>query len=168
MRAGDEQFAELYEVHRERLFRVAFLVCGDRSRAEDAVAEAFVRVLSKWRVSPMTNPSAYLRRAVVNEVVGGFRRRALERRVADRRVRDDQRHPDPGGDLGERDVVWAALRRLSAQQRAAIVLRFYEDLGEAETADVLGVSVGTVKSRVSRGLARLRVLLVEEQVDARD
>jgi RNA polymerase sigma-70 factor (sigma-E family) len=168
VRAGDEQFVDLYETHRERLFRLAFLVCGDRSRAEDAVAEAFVRVLSKWRSGSVTNPASYLRRAVVNEVVRGFRRRAVERRVGGLRGRNERAGRDLQADLGEQDFVWAALSQLSAPQRAAIVLRFYEDLGEMETAEVLGVSAGTVKSRVSRGLARLRVLLVEEQVDARD
>ncbi|MPZ88087.1 MAG: sigma-70 family RNA polymerase sigma factor, partial [Nitriliruptorales bacterium] len=107
------------------------------------------------------SPRAYVRRAVVNEVNSRFRRLRLERREAQRRTGDDrgtQRHDDH---LADAEQMTTALAQLPVRQRTAIVLRYYADLSEADTAEVMRCSVGTVKSSVSRGLRRLRALMGE-------
>jgi RNA polymerase sigma-70 factor (sigma-E family) len=151
-----ETFDELYGRHATPALRLAVLLVGDRARAEDLVAEAFARVLPRWRKGEVLDFGPYLRTAVVNE----FRSR----------LRREARAPELGPvveveDLSElvadRAALADALRRLPDRQRAAIVLRYFEDLPERDTAELLGCSVGTVKSSVSRGLARLRDLLEE-------
>jgi len=157
--AGDgpaEEFGQLFELHHRRLFKLAMLLtAGERELAEEAVANAFATTYPRWRAGAVLEPEAYLRRSVVNQVTGGFRRRAIERR------HPELRRPDPAAAGGEaqvedRQVLWAALRSLPARQRAAVVLRHYGDHSEAEVARFLGVSIGTVKSQTARGLAKLR------------
>lgn len=82
MRAGDEGFDEIYRAHRDGLFRLGVLICGDAGRSEDAVADAFARVLPRWRGGAVERPGPYLRQALVNGLVGGYRRQAREQRVA--------------------------------------------------------------------------------------
>jgi RNA polymerase sigma-70 factor (sigma-E family) len=158
-------FSELYQSHRLGLLRLAYVLSGDQARAEDAVAEAVARVWPKWRSGRVRDPVKYLRRAVVNEVLRGSRRRALERRLAERRAGDHRGRRTLADHVTDHEAVWAALLELPSSQRVAIVLRYFEGLSEAEAAAVLGTRVGTVKSRVARGLARLRVTL-KEHVDA--
>ena len=166
-RGSDERFDEIYTAHRDDLYRLAVLICGDRARSEDAVAEVFAKVLPRWRRGTvLDHPRAYLRRALVNELTGGFRRRALERREAARQSGDDRGGKPLDAQVSEHDAMCAALAQLPVAQRAVLVLRFYADLGEAETAQLLGVSPGTVKSRTARAMARMRVLLHEETIDA--
>jgi RNA polymerase sigma-70 factor (sigma-E family) len=160
-RATLEQYGDVYRVHLEPLLRFAWLLCGDRHQAEDVVAEAFARVFPQWRRGKVGEPCTYLRRAVINEVTSRGRRRVLE-------VREERRRSGSGRVaqhfdelVAERDVVVQALRRLSLRQRAVLVLRFYDDLPEREVADILGLSVGTVKSHTARGLERLRAELEE-------
>ena len=160
-RAAPDDYAALYRSHLEPLLRLAWLLCGDRHQAEDVVAEAFARIYPRWRRGKIFDPYGYLRRAVVNEVVNRGRRRVLEVREERRRSRRAA-----GGDgfderVAERDVVVHALRRLPPRQRAVLVLRFYDDLREKDVADLLGMSLGTVKSQTARGLARLRAELEE-------
>ena len=157
-------FSVCYRSELNSLLGLAYAVSGDRSAAEDIVAEAVVRVWARWRRDDIDDLAAYLRRAVVNEVIGRGRRRARwQRRQALVAVEIEARFEDPSGD---RQVLWEALRCLPVEQRAAIALRYLTDLSEAQTADALGVPVGTVKSRVSRGLAQLRVNLSEVGHDA--
>jgi len=148
------RLGELYETHAPDAARLAYLLTGDRALAEDLVHEAFVRLFGRFR--DLRNPDAfgaYLRTAVVNLARSHFRRKRVERAYLDR----EGRAPDPAPvDLGGREELWQALRRLRPRQRAAIVLRYYEDLTEAQTADVLGCARGTVKSLVSRGIEQLR------------
>ena len=155
----DDDFAQLFAAHHADALRLAYLLCGDAHRAEDAVAEAFANVYGAWRRGRVHSPGAYLRRAVVNEVNSRFRRLALERREASRRWGDDRGLRDAGEQLADADVVFRALQRLPERQRTAIVLRYWQDLSEAETAAAMDISVGTVKSSVSRGMERLRALL---------
>lgn len=157
-------FAEVFAAHHPEVLRLAYLLCGDPHRAEDAVAEAFAKMYRRWQRGGIDQPRAYLRRAVVNEVNSRFRRLALERREASRRHGDARGVRPADEDLADRDEVFAALRTLPARQRTAVVLRYYADLTEADTAAVMGVAVGTVKSAVSRGLDRLRAVLEEEVV----
>ena len=158
---GDD-FAALYAAHHAEALRLAYLLCGNAERAEDAVAEAFVRVYRQMRRSEIRSPRAYVRRAVVNEVNSRFRRLALERREASKRSGDLRGERSPDDALADSDEMFTALRQLSDRQRTAIVLRFYEDLPEKAIAEAMGVSVGTVKSTLSRGMERLRAVLGSE------
>ncbi len=161
--AADE-FAAVYATHHAEALRLAYLLCGDRHRAEDAVADAFVKVYRAMRRQPLTFPRAYVRRAVVNEVNSRFRRLALERRESRRRTGDDRGSRAAEDQVADADEVFTALQALPRRQRTAVVLRYYGDLSEADVASVMGCSVGTVKSSVARGLERLRALLAQEVV----
>lgn len=148
------RLGELYRRHAGDAARLAYLVTGDRALAEDIVQEAFVRLFGRFR--DLRDPDAfdaYLRRTVINLARSHFRHQKVERK------HQPNVHHEPSSeqpDLGERDELWAVLQSLPERQRTAIVLRFYEDLSEASTAELMGCPVGTVKSLVSRGLERLR------------
>jgi RNA polymerase sigma-70 factor (sigma-E family) len=151
----------LYRTYSPDALRVAYLLTGDRALAEDLMQEAFVRVLGRFR--DLRNGDAfwwYLRRTIVNLSNSHFRRLRVERAHLARERSTVLGMAEIGAaavtDVEERERMRAALAGLRSQQRAAIVLRFYEDLSEAETADILGCAVGTVKSMVSRGMASLR------------
>jgi len=151
----DDFTTAVEHLHRP-LARFAYLICGDADRAEDLVADAYARVWPRWRAGRVDDLGAYLRRTIVNQSHHHWRRSRLERRE-ERRHRVDWRDglsPERAAD--DRSVVVAALQRLPDDQRLAIVLRIWEDLSEAQAAAFLGVAPGTVKSRLSRGLARLR------------
>lgn len=152
-----DEYALVFEAHHRAIYRLAYLLCGETTTAEDATAEAFARVYPRWRAGQVDDVGGYLRQTVVNQVRGGFRRRLLERREGARH----QRQPAMRlvEDLAsDREDLARALRSLPPGQRTAIVLRYFDDLTEAQTAAVLGTSVGTVKSQVSRGLDHLRAL----------
>jgi RNA polymerase sigma-70 factor (sigma-E family) len=146
----------LYERHAPEAMRFAYLLTGDGALAEDLVHDAFLRMFGRFR--DLRNPDAfhwYLRKTVVNLARSHFRHVKVEREYVAREAGRPVPRPNDG-DLGERDAMRAALAVLSARQRAAIVLRYYEDLTEAQTAEVLGCRIGTVKSLVARGRERLR------------
>jgi len=146
---------ELYRRHVDDALGLAYLLTGDRALAEDLVQDAFVRVLGRFH--DLRNRDAfwwYLRRTVVNLSNSHFRRRRVERAWLERQR--PKTAATPGPDLEERHRVLAALMTLRPEQRAAVVLRYYEDLTEADTAEALGRPIGTVKSMVSRGMDRLR------------
>ena len=157
----EDSFAVAFNAHRHDAVRLAYLLVSDATEAEDIVAEAFAKVYPRWRKGQVREFGPYLRRAVANEANSKLRRRYLERREAQRQHGDERgvRRIDDGA--ADRDQVWQALRRLPDRQRQAVVLRYFEDLSEQETAETLGCAVGTVKSAVSRGLARLEELLDE-------
>ena len=145
----------LYRAHAAEALRLGYLLTGDRTLAEDLVQDAFVRVLGRFH--DLRNRDAfwwYLRRTIVNLSTSYFRRRSVERAWLARQ-RPEEAATAPR-DLAERDRLRTALMTLRPEQRAAIVLRFYEDLSEADTAEALGMPLGTVKSTVSRGIERLR------------
>ena len=149
--------AELYRQHAPAAARLAYLMTGDRSRAEDLVHDAFVKIIGRF--GDIRDPEAfgtYLKRTVINLANSFFRRRKLERAHLESEGRGLRHETTDEGDPVEREALWSALAALPTRQRAAIVLRFYEDLSEQQTAHVLGVPVGTVKSMVSRGLEALR------------
>lgn len=154
-----DTFAAVFNAHHRDAVRLAYLLVSDAHQAEDIVSEAFAKVYVRWRRGSVRDVGGYLRRAVVNEANSKLRRRYLERRVGEGRSGDDRGVRLVDEDAADRDEVWQGIERLPARQRAAVVLRYYEDLSEAETAEVLGCSVGTVKSQTSRGLARLQELL---------
>lgn len=155
----DAAFAALVATYHERLARLAYLLCSNREQAEDAVSEAYAKTWPRFRKGQVENPPVYLRTAVVNQVRGGLRRRLLERREERRQRVDWRDSASPHRDVEDREVLGPALQRLSATQRAVIVLRFYEDMSEEDVASLLDVPVGTVKSRCARGLAQLRALV---------
>ena len=146
---------DLYRRHVDDALRLAYMLTGDRTLAEDLVQDAFVRVLGRFH--DVRNRDAfwwYLRRTIVNLSNSHFRHRRVERAWIERQ-RPNAAAP-PGPDVAERERVRAALMTLAQKSRAAVILRYFEDLSEAETAELLGIPVGTVKSTVSRGLDRLR------------
>jgi RNA polymerase sigma-70 factor (sigma-E family) len=156
--ARDVSFAELFATHYLPALRLAALLEGDPARAEDAVCDAFARVYGRLRRGGVEDVAPYIRQAVVNAVRGGWRRRQVERRHA----ATFERHafvPAFETQVVERDEVWSALRQLPAGQRRVVVLRYYEDLSEAEVARLLRIQVGTVKSQAAKGLAALHSIL---------
>lgn len=158
-RSGRRRLEAAYEEHSPSLSRLAFLLTGDAGLAEDLVQEAFVRTFA--RLIHVRRPDAlgpYLRRTVVNLAATHFRRSRAERAWMDR-AKSNSRFLAVESDVELRELLWSALRQLPQRQRAALVLRFYEDLSEREAARLLGCRVGTVKSLVHRGLAAMRLEL---------
>ncbi|NIK56193.1 SigE family RNA polymerase sigma factor [Kribbella shirazensis] len=152
----DRAFAEFVEVASPSLRRTAFLVCGDRHKADDAVQDALYKLYLAWpKVQRVGNPFAYARRMVVNAAHDGGRR-PWRREVSIAEVPDSPGRDDFAAGHAERDVVLEALRALGPRQRACVVLRYYEDLSVEQTAEILGCSEGTVKSQSARGLETLR------------
>lgn len=143
----DESFEDVFRRESLGMVRLAFLMVGSLPLAEEVVQDAFARLLERW--DGVDQPAAYLRTCVMNGCRNAHRRRAVERKHAVHRA------APPAGDLGA-DHLQDALAALPVKRRAAIILRYYHDLSEAEIARALGVRPGTVKSLVSRGLAQLR------------
>lgn len=162
--AADAEFAALFAEHHGEALRLAHHLCGDWHRAEDIAADAFAKCYRHWRDGGIQHPRAYLRRAVVNEVNSRFRRLALERREAAARAADAPVWVAPDEQYADHELLDRVLRRLPPRQRATVVLRYYADLPERDTAAALGVSVGAVKSSTSRGLKRLQDLLAAQTV----
>lgn len=152
----DVQFVAVLEDVLPRVQRVALLLVGDRSVADDLVAEAVARTLPRWRAGGVGDPAAYLRRVVVNLASRRWRRRSIAARHDRAALNWLQPAIDDDAVVVERDAVVRAVARLAPRRRAVVVLRFYDDLSEAQIAEVLGVRVGTVKSQLSRGLEQLR------------
>jgi RNA polymerase sigma-70 factor (sigma-E family) len=155
----ESRIEDLYLRHADAAIRLAYLLTGDAATAEDLVQDAFVRVAG--RLGHLRDPGAfggYLRRTVVNLSHSQLRRKRLERAYLERAGSEARTlgAAGAGGSFEDREQLWASLQRLSERQRSAIVLRFYEDLSEAEIADILRCRPGTVKSLLSRGLATMR------------
>jgi RNA polymerase sigma-70 factor (sigma-E family) len=150
--AAFEEFARVYG---DCLVRLSFALCGDRGAAEDAVQEALTGVYLRW--GRLDDPLPYARRAVVNAAHDQWRRLSRRQR-RERAAASGPLGPPVLLDdvVADRDRLMGALRRLPYGQRAVIVLRYWHQLSEQETAQVLGNSAGTVKSQASRALARLR------------
>jgi RNA polymerase sigma-70 factor, ECF subfamily len=143
------------------LIRLAYLLCGDWSAAEDLVAEAYARAWTRWSQGTVEDLRAYTRRILVNLSLARRRRAFLEQREGVREV-SALPVPELADDVARRLDVTRALRELAPKLRVVAVLRFYEDLGEEEVARVLGIKVGTVKSRASRAVQALRPLIEGE------
>jgi RNA polymerase sigma-70 factor (sigma-E family) len=147
---------ELYARHAGAATGLAYLLTGDRFLAEDLAQEAFVRLAGRFRhLRDAGAFEAYLRRTVVNLFTSQLRRRRLERAFLKREAaRVEPRHEDP--DIASRDELWSAVQRLPERQRAAVVLRYYEDLSEREVALTMGCSGAAAKSLIARGMQALR------------
>jgi RNA polymerase sigma-70 factor (sigma-E family) len=135
------------------LLRTAYALTGDWHRAEDLLQTALVSCYGRW--SRIDEPEAYLRRSMLRAYLG-WRRRRWVGELPSQHLDDGAYEPIDQAAIELRGSVLAALALLPARQRAVVVLRYYLDCTEAETADLLGVTVGTVKSQAFKGLARLR------------
>jgi len=155
----DEQFREFVASRSAALLRVAFLLTGDHGHAEDLLQTALMKTSRRWaHLVDRDACYAYVRRVMVNTQTSWLRRRRVIENYVD--VLPDTTEQVDDASAADAPVL-LALGQLPPGMRAIVVLRFYEDLGEAETARVLGCSIGTVKSQTSRGLARMRVHLTE-------
>jgi RNA polymerase sigma-70 factor (sigma-E family) len=155
-RAG---FEEYVAARRAALLRTAYLLTGDHHEAEDLVQVALVKCVAHW-AKIAVRPEPYVRTVLVRESITRWRRRRW-REVS---VTPPELATD-GPATDDRLVLQRALAALSPRQRAVVVLRYYEDLTEADTARTLGISAGTVKSYAREGLARLRELLPDRLRD---
>ena len=145
----EQAFVALYRERYDPMVRLAYLMTGRQAIAEELVQDAFVSVHRGWERA--TNPPAYLRTAVVNACRSWGRRQSLERL---------RRPAPPEATTMVADEMWDVLQTLPPRQRAAIVLRFYEDLPDEEIAVLLGCKVATVRTAVFRGLEKLRKEIV--------
>jgi len=155
----DQDFGEYARLHQHRLRRAAFLVCGDANLADDLVQQALIKLARHWPRVRSQNPDAYVRRILYHEAVSSWRRNRREQLTMIGQVPDVSTSAAQSRIAGEIDMQ-SALGRLSPQQRAVIVLRYFEDRTEADTASILGVSVGTVKTQAARALSKLRASIV--------
>ncbi|MFI0417608.1 SigE family RNA polymerase sigma factor [Spongiactinospora sp. 9N601] len=147
-------FDEFLAARSTALLRTAILVCGaSQHDAEDLVQHALEKVYRHWPRIRHDNPGAYARRVVVNAAISAARRAKVIREISFARPPDTAA---TAADLDLREVMLGELRRLPARMRAVVVLRYWEDLSETETATLIGCSVGTVKSQAARGLGRIR------------
>jgi RNA polymerase sigma-70 factor (sigma-E family) len=146
---GYADFEEFVVARRDALLRTAYLLTGDHHDAEDLVQSALVKVVPKWgRIKD--RPESYVRQVLARESVSRWRGRRW-REVTTDAVPEGTHH-----DSADRIALLEDLRKLSPRQRAVLVLRYFDDLTEADTAKALGISVGTVKSHVRDALTRLR------------
>ncbi|WP_323102279.1 SigE family RNA polymerase sigma factor [Intrasporangium sp. YIM S08009] len=156
MTPADQSFIAFADATSPRLLRAAWLTCGDHHLAEDLVQGALVAVYQRWDRLRTGDAAAYARRCIINAHIDATRRGRRE--VVTDVV------PDRGSvEMLPPDTRWllTALAALPLRERQCVVLRHYADVSEAEVADLLDISVGTVKSSASRGLTRLRALLAE-------
>lgn len=158
----DVEFTAFVHGHGPRLQRFGYLLSGDVAAAEDLVQGALLQALRHWgRIENREGIEAYVRRTMINKQRSLWRRRAgnelLPAELPEQATRDAHHRVD------DRDLLQRALAQLPVRQRAAVVLRFYEDMSEQQVATVLGCSTGTVKSQTSRGLAKLRAALAHTE-----
>jgi RNA polymerase sigma-70 factor (sigma-E family) len=156
-----EGFREFVAARGQALTRAAYLLTGDQHLAEDLLQNVLSRIAGRWeRLQAKGSPEAYIRTSLYREYVSWLRRKPNSEIPTDVL-------PEPASSTDFADLTTLrlslerALGKLTRQQRAVIVLRFYEDLSEAETARILGCSVGTIKSQTHRALARLRAVAPE-------
>lgn len=151
----DTEFCDYVASRKHALLHSAYLLTGNRADAEDLVQAALAKTYQAWhRIEDRRALDGYVRRAIVNTHISWWRRRRVDEYPTD--AIPDLPVADPAVDADESDCVHRAVARLPQRMRAAVVLRFFADLTEAEVAAILGVSQGTVKSTVSRAVAKLR------------
>jgi RNA polymerase sigma-70 factor (sigma-E family) len=149
--------AELIEARSTALLRLAYGVVGDHQLAQDLLQEALVKLYVAWpRLRDPSAAEAYARRTIVTTAITWRRRHSFHERPLDLPPAEEGNEADHSDRLVTHDVLWQQVRGLPPRQRAALVLRYYEDLSEADTAFLMGCSTGTVKSQLSAALAKLR------------
>ncbi len=149
---GFADFEEFVVARRDALLRTAYLLTGDHHDAEDLVQSALIKVVPKW-ARIMGRPEGYVRQVLARESVNRWRGRRWREVTTD--IVPEAMHHD-SADSTDRIALLEDLRRLSPRQRAVLVLRYFDDLTEADTAAALGISVGSVKSHARKALACLR------------
>lgn len=155
-----DHLTETYRAHYRSLLGVAALLLDDTASCEDVVQEAFIRVHSaRKRVREPEKTLAYLRQTVVNLSRSALRRRIMGVRLLSKPMPDMASAEEGAYEALERDELKAALRKLQRRQREVLVLRYFADMTEAQVAETLGISIGSVKAYGSRGLAALRVAM---------
>ncbi|MGC4936921.1 SigE family RNA polymerase sigma factor [Kribbella sp. DT2] len=156
----DEDFTAFVHARSARLLHFAWMLCGDKGQAEDLVQTALEKAYPHWDRARAGDPYAYVRRAVANHHVSWLRRRMWREQPVGGSTELDQSTrvgaPDGAGAMVESLAITSALAVLTPRERAVVVLRYLEDLSEKETAAVLGLAVGTVKSVTYRALRKLR------------
>lgn len=168
----EEDFRRFVEAHWLGLVRSAYLLLGDHGAAEDLVQQTLATVYRHWdRRVREGAPVAYVRRALVNHAISNGRRKRVTESLFGGLASGERGETTGGFDVDrhdaysgvdDRDLIVRALRDLPPQMRAVVVLRYFDDLTESATADLLGISVGSVKSQTSRGLQRLRTAVSVE------
>jgi len=152
---AEQEFAEFVAANYGRLVHLADLLIGDRNRAEDLLQTVLVRTYLRWSKVRQDNPLGYVRAGLSNARTDWWRRGGgRERSTA---ALPESAAPDHAADIVGRDAVQRSLAALTARERAVVVLRYYEDLSEADIARTLGIARGTVKSTCARALGKLRV-----------
>lgn len=167
--AREQLLSDLFDAHYPALRSLALAILGDLSAAEDAASEVFVKAFSGWRRFRMIeHPPSYLRAMLVNECRGRIRRSRVEARVNELVFRRDESpsQRDPADSHADAELL-ATVRALPERQRACIVLRYLEDLPDREIAEILGCSLGTVKSQLFKARASLEKILTAEKGVAR-
>ncbi|MDR8408230.1 SigE family RNA polymerase sigma factor [Nonomuraea sp. 3-1Str] len=162
MSGAEHSFGEFVAARATSLLRVAYLACGNETEAEDLLQTALERTYKNWDRVRADSPEPYVRRVIVNTAISRARRRKILSIIPTRVLPET---PARSADVDLRHVLMDALRDLPPRQRAVVVLRYWEDLSEAQAAEVLGCSVGTVKSQASKALAKLRTALGEESME---
>lgn len=165
----EEDFRRFVQANWQSLVRTAYLLTGDHGRAEDLVQQTLVACHRRWgALRAQSSPYAYVRAALTNQSISANRRKRVAETLFGGPGRDehagvpagfDEERQDRYASVDNRDALARALRTLPPRMRAVIVLRYFDDLSEAATADALGISVGSVKSQTSRGLDKLHAAL---------
>jgi RNA polymerase sigma-70 factor (sigma-E family) len=151
-----EDFRSYVAARSPALLRTAYVLTGSRADAEDLLQTALAKTYLAWdRIRDREAVDGYVRRVMVNAQTSWWRRRKVDEYPTEQ-LPEGPAGRDQTADRDLHDSLWTALSTLPKRQRAMVVLRYYEDLSEAETAQVMGVSVGTVKSTTSRALTKLR------------
>lgn len=164
MSRPDDEYREFVTSHATPLHRTAYLLCGDWHMANDLVQETLAKVFRHWRrVQRADSPDAYVKRMLINEANRHWRRHRTTAPPTDD-IGQQAAVPDLSDEVVDRDALLTALLSLAPRQRATVVLRYLEGMSERETAAVLRVSEGTVKSQTSRALSTLRTVLQREEL----
>jgi RNA polymerase sigma-70 factor (sigma-E family) len=154
-----EEFSAFVRQHQDRLQRFGYLLTGDSASAEDLTQSALLTALCRWeRIGDRSNASAYVRQIMINQRRMNWRRKFRSMEVLSADV-PGTATPDFSSGVAANEMLRKALLSMPVRQRTAVILRYYEDLSETDTAEIMHCSVGNVKSQTSRGLARLRKLL---------
>jgi RNA polymerase sigma-70 factor, ECF subfamily len=159
-----EEFREFVAARSAALMRTAYLLTGDWATAEDLLQTALTKTYLAWRrLGTIEAVEPYARRVLVTTATSWWRRRWNQERPTG--ALPDSGGPDGADERAQRDLMWRFVCTLPVRQRAVLVLRFYEDMTETDTARLLGISVGTVKSQGARALATLRRRLAEQGIE---
>jgi len=161
----EDDFRDFVTARSAALLRTAYLLAGDWATAEDLLQTALTKTYLAWkRLGHIEAIEPYARRVLVNTATSWWRRRWHGERPTE--FLPERAAPDRLDEQLERDALWRHVKALPARQRAVLVLRFYEDMSEAQTAALLNISAGTVKSQTSRALGTLRQRLTAEGFSA--